>query len=56
MRHRILIRLVALLALAGLASVVMTSMSEEVYAARQLGARNYVIGVRDYRNFTARMA
>ncbi len=42
--------------LSGLASVVMTSMSEEAHVARELGARNYLIVGRDYLNFNARMA
>lgn len=42
--------------LSGLASVVMSSMNEEIQAARQLGARNYLIVSRDYLNFNARLA
>ncbi len=42
--------------LSGLASVMMTSMSEDASATRQLGAPNYLIVGRDYLNFNARMA
>ncbi len=42
--------------LSGMATVVMTSMTEDVEAVRRMGDRNYIIVGPDYVNFNARLA